>query len=551
MFRDEWDTITEEAARQKDDVVKQQEEAREGDILKPSTPLGLKLPPKFAEWREHQLLSVMRVHGSSKDCFLLDAPTGSGKSVTAAAVQRLSKEKELYLCTTKLLQEQLLADFPYARTLFGRSNYPCAKAPHLFPSVSADSCTMDKLSNCSLSHRCPYMIAKRKALDADLAVLNMSYFLHEANYAGSFCGYNTVVIDEADTVEGQLMNFVELVVTKKQLDRLGIPPPRHKTKFESWVEWAHPTMAAASRELDSLEDAISSKDDWSTINFEDLKRMSQLKRLASKLRFFVKNVDNTWVWYPEEERWSFKPVWVSKYSDNSLWKHGKKFVCMSATILDPVQMDRNVGITLSGKTRDYHQLPSLFPKENRPIYYRPEANMTFKTMNIALPMLVKGVNSLLEEYPKDKVLIHAVSYNVREYLMKNLSARSRLISHNTQDRVEKLEQFKKSSQPLVLISPSMDRGVDLPEDQCRVIIIAKVPYPSLGDPQVKKRVYASKDGNAWYAYHTIASIVQMAGRGVRSKTDWASTYILDEQFGRLFDYYKNMFPGWFLEALVF
>jgi Rad3-related DNA helicase len=126
----------------------------------------------------------------------------------------------------------------------------------------------------------------------------------------------------------------------------------------------------------------------------------------------------------------------------------------------------------------------------------------------------------------------------------------RLLTHTNFNRAEMLDVFKKSQRPLVLVSPSMDRGVDLPGDECRAIIIAKVPYPDLGDPQVNKRVYASTDGNRWYAHKAVSKIIQMAGRGVRSETDYASTYILDEQFDRLYTQYKGMFPPWFKEAIV-
>ncbi|MDD5704186.1 MAG: helicase C-terminal domain-containing protein, partial [Dehalococcoidales bacterium] len=127
---------------------------------------------------------------------------------------------------------------------------------------------------------------------------------------------------------------------------------------------------------------------------------------------------------------------------------------------------------------------------------------------------------------------------------------TRIITHNSFDRVQALERFKISKLPKVLLSPSMDRGVDLPGDQCRVVIIAKIPFGDLGDPQITKRVHASKDGNNWYIHKTIGKIIQMAGRGVRSKDDHADTYILDEQFNRVYTENRRMFPKWFRESIV-
>ena len=72
----------------------------------------------------------------------------------------------------------------------------------------------------------------------------------------------------------------------------------------------------------------------------------------------------------------------------------------------------------------------------------------------------------------------------------------------------------------------------------------------MGDPQISKRLYSSKDGRFWYAYQTIKTVIQMAGRGVRAKDDYAKTYLLDGQFKRLYDEHPNMFPEWFKEAII-
>jgi len=481
----------------------------------------------------------------------------SHNSITGAAVQRRLNKNVVYLCTTKQLQEQLLKDFPYARTLYGRNNYHCLLFYKMFPVINAEHCVDSEKTPCRQKNKCPYMIEKIKALSAPLAILNTSYFLHEVNYAKnkypkSFSGVPYLIIDECDTVENQLMSFVEFTITNKQLERLNVPPPRFKTKFESWLEWGNPTLITLQRELDKLEEVIGQigEDSWNTVSFNDLRRAKELDRLISKLSFFVKNVDMNWVWYPEIDKWAFKPVWVSRFSEYALWRHAGKILGMSATILDPVQFDRNVGLSMHKRGADYLALPSLFPKENRPIYFQPSANMTFKTMDVELPKLVVAIDRILDKYPNDKGLVHTVSYHVKEYLVQNLRNKKRLTTHNTKDRAEKLAEFKKSTEPLVMVSPSMDRGIDLPQEECRFIIIAKIPFPSLGDPQIKKRVYASQDGDRWYAYHTISTIIQSSGRGVRSKTDFADTYILDEQFQRLYEKNRDLFPGWFKEALI-
>jgi len=513
-------------------------------------PSDLNLPMKFAGWRPNQLELAAKIASSRKYGYLLDSPTGTGKSLIAATAQRLLKKNAIYLCATKQLQDQILHDFPYAKTLKGRSNYLCLKYPKLFPRISAEDCTHSEGHECGVRWNCPYMRAKIEALQAPLGVLNTSYFLSEVNYVGAFKDAELLVIDELDALESQLMNFIQLGITKKQLDRVDVAPPRYKTKFEAWVEWANEILKQLVPELGRLNMITEKSDDWGGIDFRALKRRNAISRIVSKLRFFVKEVDNTWVPFFGEDEWVFKPVWVSKYSSGVLWKYAKKVLGMSATILDPRQLSSNIGLVYgTERSYEYKALPSPFPKENRPVLYEPCANVINKNMEVALPRLVLAVERLLEKHPDEKVLCHVVSYRIRDYLMKNISS-DRLITHDTSTRASVLEKFKTSDEPKVLVSPSMERGIDLPGEECRVIIVTKMPFPDLGDPQINKRVHASKDGNSWYAHRTVSSVVQMSGRAVRSVDDYAVTYILDEQFSRLYREWNNMFPNWFKEAVI-
>ena len=168
---------------------------------------------------------------------------------------------------------------------------------------------------------------------------------------------------------------------------------------------------------------------------------------------------------------------------------------------------------------------------------------------MALPALAKALQGIMDKHPDEKMLVHTVSYKIRDFLVKKLAS-DRFITHAVKDRATKLDFFKRSVKPLVLISPSMDRGVDLPEEECRVVVICKMPYPDLGDTQVNRRVHASADGNAWYAHKTVSSVIQMSGRAVRSETDQAATYILDRQFERLYNEHRSLFPQWFREAVI-
>jgi len=517
-------------------------------------PKDLDLPDKFPAWRVGQFDAITRTVTTPKFTFMVDAPTGCGKSLIGAAVQRLLNTNVCYLVGTKQLQDQVLTDFPYAKTVKGRSNYRCLNYPNMFPTISAEECTNSKAQPCKNQVKCPYQAAKRAALEAPLAVLNYSYFLTEANLVKKFSKQKYIIADECDTIEDQLMGFISVVITQRMIDRLSLPTPRFKTKFESWIEWAAPTVELLRKEFEALESELSHTGSWTLIDFKQLKRKNELHRMLTKLKFFTKEVDKNWVWYPEEDKWTFKPVWVAKYAPSTFWDYTQKALGMSATILDPKQLARDTGVTLSTdpgirKDYSYHQMSSPFPKEHRPVYYNPVANLIHREMDSELPKLLIGVQEVMDKHKEDNILVHTVSYKVRDFLKARLVPSSRIVTHGIADRMEKLDLFKKH-RGMVLLSPSMDRGVDLPNDECRVVIITKVPFPYLGDPQVQRRVHQGNDGNEWYAYKTVSKIVQMAGRGVRGMDDYAVTYILDAQFDKVYRESKRLFPPWFQEAVI-
>jgi len=53
----------------------------------------------------------------------------------------------------------------------------------------------------------------------------------------------------------------------------------------------------------------------------------------------------------------------------------------------------------------------------------------------------------------------------------------------------------------------------------------------------------------YYLWLTALKLVQAYGRSIRSETDYAATYILDESIYRFLDDTKSMLPIWFTEAV--
>jgi Rad3-related DNA helicase len=187
--------------------------------------------------------------------------------------------------------------------------------------------------------------------------------------------------------------------------------------------------------------------------------------------------------------------------------------------------------------------------------------MAFTKLDESKPLMARAVYGVIKRHPDERILIHCVSYSLASYLHKtvlNLAANDSsrghvrlLLTYTNSTEKESVLTSYKVNEGSVLFAPSMDRGIDLPDDLCRVQVIAKVPYPNTSDKRINVRLH-SPGGQNWYTMHTIRTIVQMAGRAVRHREDYAVTYILDSQFGEnIWRNNSRMFPKYFKDALNF
>lgn len=91
------------------------------------------------------------------------------------------------------------------------------------------------------------------------------------------------------------------------------------------------------------------------------------------------------------------------------------------------------------------------------------------------------------------------------------------------------------------------RGKVTVSGNSRFQIICKVPYANcFDDEQLARRVEIDRP---YYTWLTALKLVQSYGRSVRSDTDYADTFILDEAIYKFMRDADRMLPGWFKEAI--
>ncbi len=508
-----------------------------------------------ASYRPGQDEAIRFALQSKKKVVAVSAPTGSGKSLigmnTGAAYPRTC-----YLCSSKHLQRQLMEDFPEARYMMGRGNFRCNQDPE---HRSADLCIHTRSTPCSLRPQCDYENHKESVLLHPLQILNYPYFIHEANYVGRFTGYPFIVCDEADVLEGVLTGFIELRLSRARLDTLNLSPPAHRTStakkgLESWGRWAETEakakVQARMRDLEFHVSRLNPDDGFSGEDYEAVREYKALEGLNKKLEIFGRHMDESWIFQEQKvdgkvTGWVFQPTWLTpELSREYFFRHGERFLLMSATMPPRPVLAQMLG--LNTEEIDHIEIPSTFPATNRPVLLKPVADLRYETFEDELPKLLREIEQIIDRHKNERGLIHTTSWRLNRAVMGLNNPR--LITHTPFNKEEALEAFTRSNNG-VFVSPSSIRGLDLPDDLCRFIIIAKAPFQSMGDKLVSARVYGSSLGKFWYRAICAQDIVQASGRGVRHMEDYCITYLLDRQIEKLVVDSQNLFPRYWIEAV--
>jgi Rad3-related DNA helicase len=355
---------------------------------------------------------------------------------------------------------------------------------------------------------------------------------------------------------------VELRLTKRYVETMGFSLPDKGVRKPALIVW-----------LEAFADRLH---EYTGVHSEDLKPRERerylrdaedCRRVAEELRVLVKGDDGEevpddyekgimgrWVRdYSDKDALALKPIMVDKYAQRYLWQHGHKHLLMSASIISADEMAFSLGLEEGSYTTV--TVPSTFPVENRPIIYAPVMPVTHVNKQAWTAKLGPAVMNILYAHPDDRVLIHCVNYQLAKDLHAHVAdiyyhmgVMRPLHTYTGRNGKEQALQDYLRQPSSVMFAPSMDRGVDLPDDLCRVQIVCKVPYVSLGDAQVSQRLH-SPGGQLWYTVQNVRTIVQMVGRGVRHKDDSCTTYVLDKEFGKMMKKHSMLLPGWFAEAV--
>jgi len=495
---------------------------------------------------------------------VVNAPTGIGKSIVAVAVANYfldiedsSATNSAYILTSqKLLQDQYVKDFSVP-TVKGRANYKCTFEKGTCEGAICVRKKWKKTQRIQNCPNCPYYTARDKTYNNPISVLNYSFFLNMGigepeNEIQT--NRKLLIMDECTNAEAIVIDHSSVIMDRFQCNKFNfygsvLDFPSVDTSEEAKFNWLLNVVYPEFCEEYKIESV-----NFESLTPEDSSYMSSFKKLQflKDMKCKIQNIKEEYeagmpcaVIQKSNKEIKFKPIFGKNLAKKYLLPFSSRTLSMSATVLSKEQYCRDMGF--KKEETMFIRLPSLFPVYNRKIYSIGVGSMSYKNKVATLPKIAETVELLLEKHKGQRGIIHTVNYETAEYLIGHLNSQ-RLIMPRGKTRDAEIEYFMKSSQDdLVLISPSLQEGIDLKDDLSRFTIICKVPYASLADDWVKKRMGLSPN---WYSEQAVQSIIQMTGRSVRTESDTAVGYILDSDFNWFYKRNKSKFLNWWSESLI-
>lgn len=528
------------------------------------SPQDYGLPLDHGEWRPSQKEALDIILAmKNPSTIILEFPTGGGKTALAAAMA--TKDKVLAMMLTKDLQDQYSRGYGFD-VIYGRGNYPCVEsykvkrwqdAYGFVP--TADDCS--NMKEC-LEPSCPYKLARAIAKDSQKTAMNYAYawaseWWHERE------GY--LFADEAHNLAiSTISNLAQLEVSERQLRRWDLPDFPHCSgtmrwaidDVVAWIDEARPVLkhkAGLRKDPDPFIEEWFEPDSFtdemlkgSTIADKKQKERKQAKKLLSKL-LLLKDIIWKGTWYIRssnigEPHLSCRPINPSVFAPRLLGYHRQK-ILMSATIGDASMLANELGIPQN--EYEFYSFPHNISPERRPVYMTDAPAMSYKSTWQDYEHQADVIAGICYQHKGERILIHTTRWKHAQDLV------DRLTRKGLQDRVwipsrteGRLEQVAKLTNPsytdLIAIGPSFWEGLDLKDDLCRCVIVAKIPWSDRSDPVVAARL-RQEGGGKWDRWCAALKVVQGCGRAVRDAEDFAVAYIADGSWNRVASYA----PKWF------
>lgn len=499
------------------------------------------LGPKYKEPRPIQTQLLHHLMEDRPKLAMVEAPTGIGKSGLAIAYGDLIESNQTTVLTATIsLQEQYERDFNNMVVFKGRGNYECENG------LSA----AEGLCLSRPGYRCDsdYYDMRRRVDQAGRVAANYAVYLHNLFYSRLDTRPDLLVCDEGHRLLDLLTQFETVRLDKALCKKLGVPARR-----EGWdslgaaKDWA---SVYKGRVGGMMENSVSNGD-------KRAKLWLQLHRQITG----ILGADEDYITLKTGEVLEAAPLWPRRAA-RRLFDSAERVLIQSATLYGGHTLADLLGIgepmnqTSNAPPYRFYTVPSPFDSSRWPVYFRPVVSLRKGSDNGEWARMADVVHDYVHRYDSVKGVIHVSARNQVERVLhttKRCTACSHRVlvpSNARRGRAELLQRFRRAPLGTWLCHYSMGEGESFDDDTARIQLIAKTPYPDLGDKLTRLRSEESGIGRRMYAAQTLARIAQISGRGMRHDKDHCETVILDGSFRRLWSWHKELAPSWFSDILV-
>jgi len=392
--------------------------------------------------------------------YLLDAPTGSGKSIIALTVAGFLTEFKMrgyILASDLMLQTQYEKDLRRYNLQWGSikgvDNYSCVVNTEKF---SMGECRMKNVSyeeaeNLPCFSDCGYLYNRKVAIKSPVAILNYSYWLIQRNYVEGkmqdngkgvpFPIRDFTLCDEAHKVPEIVQNHFSPRIDEKTFDKLdklrSILTKNNIAHIRSTPARIRNVINSLKREKDQDKIYFHLKE-FELILQDFAKAGTKLKEYTASKYPKQVTVPKEWRFYLGLSDWAkdchckfedynhiISQVGIDKMIKNDQGEHlmfncldesymmdrhfhsqaGFKLL-MTATMGEPATFLKNIGAT----NARYFKMDSHFDYEKSPIYFYPKRRMSMSQKEKNMPWMQRKIDQILNNHPEENGIIHSGSY---------------------------------------------------------------------------------------------------------------------------------------------
>lgn len=412
----------------------------------------------------------------------------------------------------------------------GRRNYVC-------PLRNDYTCEEGYAARCPHkgSVACPSSQAEMRAASSMLVVTNYDKWTASKRFGAGMDHFQQVVFDEGHKSPDALARAMQVTLHSHEVEEvLGLEFPAHDQAGEmvNWKAWASLARVEADELYQSLQPQMKENPHPSLV-----KRFTHARNLAKRLATLATASPENWITDEVERGYQFDPIRPGRYSESALLLRVPTVIVISATLRPKTLYMIGVG----KDQYDYKEFESDFDPKRCPIYYVP--TMRVDRRAIDLSQLWVRLDQIAAPRKDRKGIVHTISYARREEILRaSRFAPAMLINPRGEASTQIVVEFKSAPPGTILVSPSVGEGFDFPGRDCEFQFVCKIPFPDSRSKIVQAR---QEDDKEYGPYQAMNKLVQIFGRGMRSKQDRCENFIADDHMEWFIPRYQHLAPKWF------